>query len=183
VQATLCGETVAVQPLRTQSPHPLRNHYRCADGRWLLLSIVPDQRRWEAFRKALGSGLLADPRFATPQGRVDHAQDLTAVLDQIFATRPLTEWRAILDASGLVFGVVAEMGDIAEDEQMRVSGALVPFADAELLTVSSPFWVAGYEKAAPRLPPKVGEHSDDVLRAAGYGEEEIRAMRTDGVIG
>ena len=183
VQATLCGEAVAVQAARADSTGPLRNHYRCGDGRWLLLSIVQDDRRWSVFQKAMGSGLLHDPRFATMQSRTEHAHDLVAALDAIFATKPLAEWRATLDASGLVFGIVAEMADIPHDEQMRVSGALVPFADDDLLTVSSPFWIGGHEKVAPRHAPKVGEHSDDVLSTAGYDAEEIRSLRAAGVIG
>ena len=183
VQATLCGETVPVQPERSRAPGPLRNLYRCADGRWLLLSIVGDDRRWDLVRRTLASGLLADPRFDTAPGRAEHAMALTSALDAIFAARPLAEWRAILDASGLVFGIVAEMDDIPRDEQARASGALVPFEDDDLLTVTSPFWIEGQEKAAPRRAPGVGEHSAEVLRDAGYGEDEIGAMRAAGVIG
>ncbi len=184
VQAALCGEAVTVQPERAQAPGPLRNLYRCADGRWLLLSIVGDDRRWSRLRAALASPLLDDDRFDTPDGRARHAAALTAALDVTFAERPLAEWRAILDASGLVFGIVAEMEDIPQDAQMRESGALVPFqGDDDLLTVTSPLWVDGQDKAAPRAAPRVGEHSDVVLREAGYNEREIAAMRAAGVVG
>ncbi len=183
VQATLCGETVAVQPHRSQTAAPLRSHYQCGDGRWLLLSIVPNQRRWEVFRRALDSETLANPRFASVEDRARHPGALLAALDAIFASRPLAEWRAILDAHGLVFGVVSEMDDIRDDAQMRESGALVPFEDSALLTVNSPFWIEGADKVAPRQAPAVGEHSEAVLRQAGYNEDEIRAMREAGVIG
>ncbi len=183
VQAALCGETVSVQPERARASGPLRNLYRCADGRWLLLSIVGDDRRWSRVRETLASDLLDDPRFASPHGRAEHAVALTAALDVIFGERPLAEWRAILDASGLVFGIVSEMDDIPHDAQMRESGALVPFHDEELLTVTSPFWVEGQEKVAPRHAPHVGEHSDAVLRDAGYAEDEIGAMRAADIVG
>ncbi len=183
VQATLCGETVTVQPHRSKTRAPLRSHYRCSDGKWLLLSIVPDQRRWTAFRAALGSDRLDDPRFATVASRAEHARELSEVLDAVFAARPSPEWRAILDASGLVFGMVSEMDHLHDDVQMRESGALVPFEDGDLLTVSSPFWMEGQDKVAPRQPPTVGEHSDAVLQAAGYGDDEIGALREAGVIG
>ena len=49
--------------------------------------------------------------------------------------------------------------------------------------MSSPFWIGGQEKVPPRHAPKVGEHSDDVLRSAGYDAEEIRSLRAAGVIG
>ncbi len=182
VQAALCGETVTVQPERARAPGPLRNLYRCADNRWLLLSIVGDDRRWSRVRATLASDLLDDERFGTANGRARHAEALTAALDVIFAERPLAEWRAILDASGLVFGIVTEMDDIPKDRQMRESGALVPFDGDGLLTVTSPLWVAGQDKVAPRPAPRVGEHSYAVLRETGYADGEIDAMRVAGVI-
>ncbi len=51
------------------------------------------------------------------------------------------------------------------------------------MTINSPFWIEGQQKVMPRRAPDVGEHSDVVLREAGYSETEIRAMRADGVIG
>jgi hypothetical protein len=59
---------------------------------------------------------------------------------------------------------------------------LVPFEDEEIMTINSPFWIAGQKKVIPRRAPDVGEHSEVVLREAGYSETEIRAMRGDGVI-
>ena len=66
---------------------------------------------------------------------------------------------------------------------MRESGALVPFVGDELMTVTSPLWVEGQEKVMPRSAPRVGEHSDAVLRDSGYDENEIAAMRAAGVVG
>jgi formyl-CoA transferase len=52
-----------------------------------------------------------------------------------------------------------------------------------MLTVSSPFWIDGQEKVAPRHAPRVGEHSDEVLQAAGYDQNEIGKMRAAGIVG
>jgi crotonobetainyl-CoA:carnitine CoA-transferase CaiB-like acyl-CoA transferase len=182
VQARLCGETVAPQPPRARSMHPLRNHYRCADGKWLLLSIVPDQRRWEAFRRALESPLLDDPRFATVALRNTNARALTEVLDTVFASRDRAAWCAALEPAGLVFGIVAEMEDIPDPQMMR-SGALVPFAGDDLLTVSTPFWIGGQAKLAPTHAPEPGADSATVLREAGFGTDEIAALRACGALG
>ena len=182
VQAALGGETVAPQPPRESALNALRVHYRCRDGRWLLLSIASDEWRWEKFKLVLAAPALDDPRFAGVAAREAHAGELLSVLDSVFATRDLAEWRDLLDEAGIVFGTVAVMEDIAEDAQMRDSGALVPYEDGGL-TVSSPIFIAGQEKVRPRRAPALGEHSDQVLRAAGYGEAEIRALRAAGVVG
>jgi len=60
---------------------------------------------------------------------------------------------------------------------------VVPFADGSSLTVNSPIWIRGQEKRKPRPAPNVGEHSDEVLREAGYTDAEVLILRTEGVIG
>jgi crotonobetainyl-CoA:carnitine CoA-transferase CaiB-like acyl-CoA transferase len=180
VQARLCGETVVPQPARTESAHPLRNHFRCRDGKWLILSIVPDQRRWEAFSRALEGPALNDPRFATVEARSRHPRELTSALDAVFAMRDRAAWCVALEPTGLVFGIVAEMEDMP-DEQAIASGALVPFADDTLLTVSTPFWLDGQTKVPPRHAPEPGADGTAVLRAAGYDETEIAVLRAAGV--
>ncbi len=127
--------------------------------------------------------MLEDPRFATAASREAHARELIVILDGIFATKDQSEWRAILDAAGLIFGIVADMDEIADDPQILASEALVPFVDGSSLTVNSPFWIAGQEKVRPRPAPAVGEHSEEVLREAGYTDLEIRTLREEGVIG
>jgi crotonobetainyl-CoA:carnitine CoA-transferase CaiB-like acyl-CoA transferase len=181
VQAALCGERVAPQPPRERGLNALRIHYRCCDNRWLLLSIAADEWRWEKFKACTESIALDDPRFATAASREANARALIPILDAIFATRDQAEWRRILDEAGLIFGIVADMDEIAEDEQILASAALVPFTDGTM-TVNSPLWMEGQEKVKPRRAPKVGEHSDEVLRDAGYSDAEIEALRAKGVI-
>jgi crotonobetainyl-CoA:carnitine CoA-transferase CaiB-like acyl-CoA transferase len=183
VQATLDGENVVPQPAREHGLNALRMHYRCRDGRWLLLSIVSDERRWQRFKECIGDAALDHPDFATASLREQHAQALIAVLDEAFAQRDLAEWRTSLDTAGLVFGIVAEMDDIRSDEQMYAAGALVPYADGSGYTVNSPFWIEGQEKVAPRRAPALGAHSEEVLRDAGFAEAEIARLRAEGVIG
>jgi formyl-CoA transferase len=65
---------------------------------------------------------------------------------------------------------------------MQAIGALVPFADGKGLTVSSPFQLAGVAKVAPRRAPAIGEHSEVVLREAGYSADEIGRLRGLGVL-
>jgi crotonobetainyl-CoA:carnitine CoA-transferase CaiB-like acyl-CoA transferase len=183
VQAALCGDKVAPQPPREEALNALRVHYRCRDGRWLLLSIASDEWRWDKLKVCLADPALDDPRFATVESREMHAGVLLRELDRVFAGRDLAEWRRVLDAAGLIFGIVAETQDIAQDEQALAAGHLVPFVDAEFLTVNSPIEIAGQEKVPPRLAPRVGQHSEEVLREAGYAEAEIAALRDAGVIG
>jgi crotonobetainyl-CoA:carnitine CoA-transferase CaiB-like acyl-CoA transferase len=183
VQAALCGDEVRPQPPRHEALSALRVHYRCRDGRWLLLSIAADEWRWEKFKSCFDAPELEDERFATNAGRDRHARELVAILDRLFAGHDLAHWRKTLDDAGLIFGIVGRVGDIRHDEQVLAAGFLKPYADApELWTIDSPFFLRDQDKVPPRTAPAVGENSDQVLREAGYDETEIAALREAGIV-
>jgi crotonobetainyl-CoA:carnitine CoA-transferase CaiB-like acyl-CoA transferase len=59
---------------------------------------------------------------------------------------------------------------------------LVPFENDTMLTINSPIWIDGSQKVKPRHPPGIGEHSDEILREAGYGEASIQKLRAFGAV-
>jgi crotonobetainyl-CoA:carnitine CoA-transferase CaiB-like acyl-CoA transferase len=75
------------------------------------------------------------------------------------------------------------MDEIADDEQILASGALVRFSDGRALTVDSPLWIAGQDKLPPCPAPAIGQHSAEILREAGYCEDAIRGLQEARVIG
>jgi crotonobetainyl-CoA:carnitine CoA-transferase CaiB-like acyl-CoA transferase len=183
VQTRLFGEKVGHRPTREEAPNALANHYQTRNGRWFIMAMWNEQRQLPAFLSALGREDLAhDPRFATPDGRKQNSRELTKVLDAEFARRDLVEWRKILDEVGITFGIVGTVDEVSDDRQMRDSGALVAFADGEHLTVAAPFHVEGVEKIAPRRAPSVGQHSEAILREAGYAEADVARLRSLGVL-
>jgi crotonobetainyl-CoA:carnitine CoA-transferase CaiB-like acyl-CoA transferase len=81
-----------------------------------------------------------------------------------------------------VFGVIGILDDIPNDRQMIENDVLLPFENDTMLTINSPIWIDGSQKTQPRHPPGVGEHSDEVLREAGYDEAAIRQLRAAGAV-
>jgi formyl-CoA transferase len=186
VQGILCGARTVVRPPREEAVDALGNLYRCRDGRWFLIALTPAGRRWQDFTTAIGrADLFADPRFATPPARRANVRALIAILDAVFAERDWAEWRRVLEASGIAFGVVGTVDDIPHDGQMQASGALVPFDDPRAgagLTVSSPLQIEGQEKMPATMAPEIGEHTVEVLREADVDEAEIERLLRAGVI-
>ena len=183
VQTRLFNEHVAHRPIREDAPNALANHYQTRDGRWFIMALFNEQRQLRGFLSAIGrEDLTSDPRFATDAARKANAKALLELLDAEFAKRDLAEWRTILDGVGVTFGIVGTVDEVLDDQQMRDSGALVPFADGKNLTVSAPFHVDGVEKVAPRRAPGLGQHSDVVLREAGYSAADVSRLRSLGVL-
>lgn len=183
-QAKLCGAKFGERRPRERALNAVANHYQCKDGRWLILSLLSEEKQFPTLAKCLGrEDLVNDPRFATKPDRHARSVELIKILDDTFATKDLAEWRKILDGSGLVFGVVAILDDIPNDKQMLDNEVLVPFENDTMLTINSPIWIDGAKKVQPRKPPAVGEHSDEILRGAGYDEAAIKQLRSSGAVG
>jgi crotonobetainyl-CoA:carnitine CoA-transferase CaiB-like acyl-CoA transferase len=183
VQTRLFGEHVTHRPTREEAPNALANHYRTRDGRWFIMALFNEQRQLRGFLSAIGrEDLTDDPRFATNDSRKQFAADLVGILDVEFAKRDLDDWRAILDGVGVTFGIVGTVNEVLGDRQMQDCGALVPFADGAQLTVSSPFHIDGVDKVPAQRAPAIGQHSEAVLREAGYAVDDIARLRELGVL-
>jgi crotonobetainyl-CoA:carnitine CoA-transferase CaiB-like acyl-CoA transferase len=183
-QAKLVGATFEKRRPRERALNAVTNHYRCRDGRWIMLSLLNEEKQWPALTRCVErEDLTNDPRFATKPDRHARSVELIAELDSAFAKRDFPDWRARLDGSGLVFGVVGILDDIPTDQQMLDNDVLVKFEDSNLMTINSPIWIDGSPKKKPRLPPGIGQHSDEILRGAGFDEPAIAALRAAGTVG
>ncbi len=178
VQAALCGAAFPERKPREMGSNALSAFYQCRDGQWLILSIHNEDKLWPELVACLDCPELADdPRFATRPDRLANARALLEKFDAAFAKRDREDWRARLNARGILFEVAAAVTDVPHDRQALENDIIVPFADSDLKTVNSPFWISGETKVAPRMAPELGQHTDEVLRETGFSADEIAAMR------
>jgi formyl-CoA transferase len=183
IQAKLCGVDFPPRPPREESITALGNIYRTSDDRWFMLAVA-NERQWPALASAVGMpDLPTDPRFADGEARRTNAVTLMHILDEVFATKTLAEWRAILDAAGLTCGVIGSVAEIAADPQALQAGFLRPLGGTGMMTVDSPFMLTDVAKVPAAVAPDFGQHNAAILRSLGYSDPEIASLRAAGAIG
>src|SRR5712675_1698987 len=182
IQAALCD--AAFYPLhdRLKPPNATLNVYRASDDTWFLIVVLPDH--WPALAKGIGRPeLLTDARFTDPAKQMANSGELTAILDEVFATQPMSHWREVFDQAHLTFGVVHAPSEVVKDPQLRENDIVVPIegsGEGVKFTVSSPLTVHNVPKVAARRDPAVGEHNDELLKELGFSSDEIDQFRTGG---
>lgn len=185
LQAALDGATPARAQDRTNPVNPLINSYRAQDDRWLLLCFVAEDKEWPGLVKTINNpGLLTDVRFADGKARRQHTKELTKILEEAFATKPLSYWREELDKLRLTFSVVQTLDELATDQQLILNGDIREIKDGtgKSFTVDSPVHIKGEEKVQPRLAPSLGEHNFEILSELGYNANEIEALGVSKII-
>jgi formyl-CoA transferase/CoA:oxalate CoA-transferase len=123
--------------------------------------------------------LADDPRFATNPDRVSRREELAALIQGRVANESRAEVAARLDAAGVPAAPVNDVGRAAEHEQTRALGLVQELPKA---TVALPLSVDGERVVHRRPPPRLGEHTDEVLVELGYDEAELAKLAAEGVI-
>jgi crotonobetainyl-CoA:carnitine CoA-transferase CaiB-like acyl-CoA transferase len=186
LQASLDGAKFYPLSDRTSPINALGNTYQAQDNRWLILTLVQEDKDWPGLIKALGKPeLLSDKRFSDTKKRRANAKELTKVLDEVFSTKPISYWREILDKERVTFGVVQTLEELAFDPQLRENDVIRQIkngTDTNSFTVDSPIKIKEETKVQPTLAPGLGEHTNEVLGELGYQPSEIETLRTSGIV-
>jgi formyl-CoA transferase len=185
-QGALLDSFVAPRPPRTKPRSALANQYRTADGRWIQLTIVREDKLWPELCQAIErTDLLDDPRFATTEIRRAHATELAAILDPVFAALPWPDWKKRLRRHDITFGLLGVLRDVPGDEQAVANGAIVESAVEEMpRTITAPIRLSFAPQPVAAGPgPGHGQHTDEVLAELGYSDEEIGRLRAGRAIG
>lgn len=159
---------------------PSYNVYECADGKYLSLGMI-EPWFWANLCQALGREDLLDKQFATGAERDAVEAELAAV----FRTRTRDEWFALLHDRDVCVAPVYSFGELADDPQLRHRQMIVDLPLPDGGTVRQP-GIAIKLSATPgrirSLPPRPGQHTDEVLSALGYDAEHIAALRAAGIV-
>lgn len=168
-------------PGRYGSGHPTIVPYQAfdtADGS--VMVAVGNEKQWRSFARVLGlEDLAEDPRFATNADRVRHRVDLVSVLRQTMRSRSANEWVELLSAADVPAGAINTVDQALAHPQVTARG-LIKEVDhpsaGRLRTVMTPIRLSGEATAVRRPPPRLGEHTIEVLQGLDIGEPKIAEM-------
>jgi len=184
IQAALCEANFFGLHDRAHPANAALNVYRASDGTWFVLIVLPD--KLAAVAKAIGrTDLLTDPRFSDPAKLMANMPQLTAILDQIFSSQPMSHWYEVFNGVHVTFGAVREPKEVVNDPQLRANDIVVPLEGAGgklTSTISSPIQVHGVTKVPAKRAPQIGEHNEEVLNELGFDAKAIDGLRASGVI-
>src|SRR6201995_2126036 len=182
IQAALCGASFYGLHDRANPANAALNTYRSSDGIWFVLVATPD--KIPPVLKAMArEDILTDPRFSDPAKLAQNRPQLTAMLDEIFGSQPMSHWYEVFNDVHVPFGAVREPQEVVNDPQLRANDIVVPLEGAGkklTSTISSPIQVHGIAKVPARRAPGIGEHNDEVLNELGFTSDEIAGLRASG---
>jgi crotonobetainyl-CoA:carnitine CoA-transferase CaiB-like acyl-CoA transferase len=173
---------------RRTAGNPLWNHYKCADGEWLVIALLQPDRFWRSFCSIVGlDHLVDDPRFCNAEQQRTNNTELIAVLDELFATKPRAEWERLLAQNpDFIYDRVQRVGDVANDPSVIANGYITPFLHpglGQVATLNFPVTLKETPAQVRSAAPSLGQHTDEVLvQELGYTPEQVDALRVQGVV-
>jgi crotonobetainyl-CoA:carnitine CoA-transferase CaiB-like acyl-CoA transferase len=159
--------------------------FRCADGRELVVT-ANTPRMWQGLCQALGLGELpGDERFTDAAARLRNKEQLWALLEARFVTRPAAEWADLLAAASVPAAPVRNVLEALGDARSARDGSIVEVSNGQTRfeNVATPIRFPGTAEAEPGYPPALGADTVGILtRELGLAGPEVEALIAEGAV-
>lgn len=180
----ISGET----PKRYGNAHPNIVPYEvleAADG--YMAFAAGNDGQWRKFCEGVNkTEWIDDERFASNPARTQNRGILIPLLNELFRTRPISDWTTLCEKIGLPAAGINDMASVFQDPQVQARNLRVEFerSDGEKIPmVASPLKIPTTPAQIRMAPPQLGEHTDQILRdLLGYDDSGLEKLRADGVI-
>jgi crotonobetainyl-CoA:carnitine CoA-transferase CaiB-like acyl-CoA transferase len=174
-------------PKRMGNRHPQIAPYEAvqgSDGDWFILGVGSDNV-WQAFCKLVQRDDLAvDTRFVENANRVKNYEALMPIVQNIIRMRPVDEWLSALRAAGVPAGRINTIDQALGDEHLVERGMIVEFehpALGRIKSLATPVHLSDTPLIYRRPPPRLGEHTEEVLRELEIEQSQIQRLNDSGV--
>jgi crotonobetainyl-CoA:carnitine CoA-transferase CaiB-like acyl-CoA transferase len=165
------------------SRKPTASRFRAKDG-YLVLAVLTE-KQFVNLMKALGRpDALNDPRFKDWPARTANEPALRELIEAALAADDPKSWEQRLTAADVPCGSIWKIDEIVRHPQLEHRDVLqtIDSRYGPMRLVGAGFRLAHGSPGLDREPPTLGEHTDEILKEAGYGDEEIARLRRDAVI-
>jgi crotonobetainyl-CoA:carnitine CoA-transferase CaiB-like acyl-CoA transferase len=180
---TVAGD-VAIQEGNAHPTQVPMGTYRASDG--LVNICASTHKMWAGFCQALGAGVLFDNvNYHDPESRLVHRRQLDAEVEAVTSRFSVAELVRRLNPAGVPCGPIYDIGQAFEDPQVKHLRMTRPAGHAvlgDVHLVRSPINLSAFPhpERFHRAAPDPGEHTEELLREAGFGDEEIKTMVVEG---
>ena len=175
-------------PKRMGAAHPTLVPYQafmCSDGKYINVA-VGSERIWERFCQGMGREDLKDhPDYSVNSVRVAHRGAIVSMLQEIFLTRPVSEWVEDLQAANVPCGPINDLADVFADPQVLARDMLQEMPHPTLGTIKQtglPIKFSRTPGGLDRHPPLLGEHNQEILSSLGYSDADVQSLKDASVI-
>jgi crotonobetainyl-CoA:carnitine CoA-transferase CaiB-like acyl-CoA transferase len=167
---------------RMLAPH--RVPYATQDG--YVCVLIYNDKHWRSFFKLIGREEMfqSDPRFASQEARSRNIGEVYAFVAEQMAGRTSAEWLRLLKNADIPVAPLNSIEDVLDDPHLGESGFFVMTehpTEGRLRLMATPSAWSRTPPGALRPAPRLGEHSVEILREAGYADTDIEAMIASGV--
>ncbi len=182
---TVAGD-VAIQEGNAHPTQVPMGTYRASDG--LVNICASTHKMWAGFCKALGAeALLDNVNYHDPESRLVHRRQLDADVEAVTARFTVAELVRRLNPAGVPCGPIYDIGQAFEDPQVKHLRMTRPAGHAvlgDLHLVRSPINLSAFPhpERFERAAPDPGEHTEELLREAGFEDDDIKTMMEEGAV-
>jgi crotonobetainyl-CoA:carnitine CoA-transferase CaiB-like acyl-CoA transferase len=157
--------------------------FKTSDG--YINIAVAGQKMWEKFAALFDDAGFKDPDFADGKGRSKNRKKLNALIESHTEKKSAAYWIEMLNANGCPAGEINSIDQVFGLEQVRHLGLAQPMQSQErgaTEVLGQPILMSRSKASVKRAPPKLGQHTEEVLAEIGYEADAIAKLRKDGAV-
>jgi crotonobetainyl-CoA:carnitine CoA-transferase CaiB-like acyl-CoA transferase len=159
-----------------------RHPYATQDG--YLCVLIYNDKQWRSFFEAIGRPhMMSDPRYATQSSRASNIAEIYAELSELMKTRNTTDWMALFEKADIPVARMNSVEQLVDDPHLAASGFFEEEdhpTEGRLRVMRTPTDWSQTQPGARLPPPRLGQHSAEVLREAGYSDAQIAELARSG---